>query len=104
MLLQLPHPITVMPILLLMHANNGVKGIFCEKPMATSVEDAKRMLDASEKNGTYLSIDHTRRWQPLWRHTKDEVVDGGQIGDVRYVIGTLSGGPRNAIPKWHTLC
>ena len=72
-------------------ANTGVKGIFCEKPMATSVEDAKRMLDASEKNGTYLSIDHTRRWQPLWRHTKDEVVDGGQIGDVRYVIGTLSG-------------
>ncbi|MCG9127288.1 Gfo/Idh/MocA family oxidoreductase [Candidatus Poribacteria bacterium] len=73
-------------------SNAGVKGIFCEKPMATTVEDAKRMLDASEKNGTYLSIDHTRRWQPLWRHTKDEVVDGGQIGDVRYVIGTLSGG------------
>ena len=73
-------------------ANAGVKGIFCEKPMATSIEDAERMLEATEKNNTILSIDHTRRWQPLWRHTKDEIVDGGRIGDVKYVIGTLSGG------------
>ena len=73
-------------------ANAGVKGIFCEKPMATSVEDADRMLEATEQNGTILSIDHTRRWQPLWRHTKENVVNAGRIGDVVYVIGTLSGG------------
>ena len=73
-------------------ANAGVKGIFCEKPMATSLEDADRMLEATDKNNTILSIDHTRRWQPLWRHTKDEIVDGGHIGEVKYVIGTLSGG------------
>lgn len=73
-------------------ANAGVKGIFCEKPMATSLEDADRMLEATEKNNTILSIDHTRRWQPLWRHTREEIVDSGKIGDVKYVIGTLSGG------------
>ena len=73
-------------------ANAGVKGVFCEKPMATSVADADRMIEATERNGTILSIDHTRRWQPLWRHTHDVVVGGGQIGDVQYVIGTLSGG------------
>ena len=73
-------------------ANAGVKGIFCEKPMATSVADADRMMEATERNGTILSIDHTRRWQPLWRHTHDVVVGGGSIGDVQYVIGTLSGG------------
>ena len=28
----------------------------------------------------------------MWRHTKDEIVGGGHIGDVKYVIGTLSGG------------
>ena len=73
-------------------ANAGVKGIFCEKPMATNVEDADRMLAATEQNGTILSIDHTRRWQPLWRHTREEIVGGGRIGEVQYVIGTLSGG------------
>ena len=30
--------------------------------------------------------------QPLWRHTRDVIVGGGRIGDVQYVIGTLSGG------------
>ncbi len=73
-------------------ANAGVKGIFCEKPMATNIEDADRMLEATEQNGTILSIDHTRRWQPLWRYTKEDVVDAGRIGEVVFVIGTLSGG------------
>ena len=73
-------------------ANAGVKGIFCEKPMATNIQDADRMLHATEQNGTILSIDHTRRWQPLWRHTREEIVGAGRIGNVQYVIGTLSGG------------
>ena len=72
-------------------ANAGAKGVFCEKPMATSLADADRMIEAVERNNTILSIDHTRRWQPLWRYTKEEVVGGGQIGAVQYIIGTLSG-------------
>ena len=64
-------------------SNAGVQGIYCEKPMATNIEDADRMLEATQKNNTILSIDHTRRWQPLWRHTKDEIVDGGRSGDVQ---------------------
>ena len=73
-------------------ANAGAKGIFCEKPMATNLADADRMLEAVERNGTILSIDHTRRWQPLWRHTKEEIVGAGEIGEVKYIIGTLNGG------------
>lgn len=73
-------------------ANAGVKGIFCEKPMATSLADADRMLEAVERNKVILSIDHTRRWYPLWRYTKEEVVGKGNIGSVQHIIGTLSGG------------
>ena len=76
-------------------ANAGVRGIFCEKPMATGVEDGARMLEACEKNNTILSIDHTRRWQPLWRKA-NEIVTGGAIGSVQYIIGTL-GGPRSML-------
>ena len=74
-------------------SNAGAKGIFCEKPMATNLADAGRMVETAERNGTILSIDHTRRFNPLWRHTKEEVVDAGEIGTVHYIIGTL-GGPR----------
>ena len=79
-------------------ANAGAKGIFCEKPMATNLADADRMLEAVERNGTILSIDHTRRWQPMWRHTKEEIVGAGEIGEVKYIIGTLNGGRAMPIP------
>ena len=72
-------------------SNAGAKGIFCEKPMATNLVDADRMVHTTERNGTILSIDHTRRFTPLWRHTKEEVIDAGEIGTVHYIIGTLNG-------------
>ena len=73
-------------------ADAGVKGIFCEKPLATNLSDADRMIEAVARNKTILSIDHTRRWMPLWRYTKEEVVDKGAIGSVQCVIGYLTGG------------
>lgn len=77
-------------------AEAGVKGIFCEKPLATNLADADRMLAACAANGTILSVDHTRRWWPLWRHSKEQLVDQGVIGPVQYVIGTLNG-PRSML-------
>ncbi len=71
-------------------AEAGVKGIFCEKPLATTVEDAAAMVAACEGHNVILSIDHTRRWTPIWRHGK-QLVDAGEIGDVQYIIGTLRG-------------
>lgn len=73
-------------------ARAGAKGIFCEKPLATSLEDADRMVQAAEASGTWLSVDHTRRWQPIWVKTR-QVIQAGAIGPVQYAIGTL-GGPR----------
>ena len=72
-------------------ANAGAKGIFCEKPLATNLADADRMIAACDANNTTLAVDHTRRFIPLWRHAKEEIVDQGVIGPVQYVIGTLSG-------------
>jgi predicted dehydrogenase len=71
-------------------AESGAKGIFCEKPLATNLADADRMVAACESNGTLLSVDHTRRFQPLWRHIK-ELVDQGTIGPVQNIIATLYG-------------
>ncbi len=72
-------------------ANAGVRGIFCEKPLATNLADADRMVRAAERNGAILSVDHTRRFQPLWRHIKEQIVDGGGIGAVQYIVGALNG-------------
>ena len=71
-------------------AEAGVKGIFCEKPLATNLADADCMIAACEHNGTLLSVDHVRRFEPIWLHAKS-LIDQGVIGPVQYVIGTLSG-------------
>ena len=72
-------------------ANAGAKGIFCEKPLATSLADADRMIEACEQNGAILSVDHTRRFTPLWRQMKEKVIGGGEIGELQYIDGRLSG-------------
>ena len=74
-------------------AEAGAKGIFCEKPLATNLADADRMLEAVDQHGALLSIDHTRRWMPVWRHAREQVIDAGVIGDVVTIIGAF-GGPR----------
>jgi predicted dehydrogenase len=70
----------------------GVRGIFCEKPIATTLYDADRMIDAARTAGVVLSIDHTRRWRPLYQEARDQL-RAGVIGRVTRVVGTL-GGPR----------
>ena len=71
-------------------AQAGAGGIFCEKPLATTVEDAARMVAACEQAGTLLSVDHTRRWLPLWNQAK-ALIEAGDIGPVQYVVGSVRG-------------
>jgi predicted dehydrogenase len=40
------------------------------------VEDTDRMVEACERNGCILSVDHTRRFLPLWRYAKEQLVAG----------------------------
>ena len=71
-------------------ARAGVKGIFCEKPLATSIEDADRMIQACEANGVVLISGHTRRWRPLYHIVRDAIHDGA-IGPLATMAATLGG-------------
>jgi predicted dehydrogenase len=62
--------------------------VLCEKPMATSVEEANRMLAAAAKAGKTLQIGLQMRYDPLYRKVA-EVVQSGQIGQVEYVVSNL---------------
>jgi predicted dehydrogenase len=56
-------------------SNVGVKGIFCEKPIADTIPHAKEMIDVCNKNKTVLLIDHQRRFDPLFSIIKKEIED-----------------------------
>jgi predicted dehydrogenase len=71
-------------------AEGGVPAIMCEKPLATTLADADRMVAAIERAGTIVSVDHTRRWDPFYGRVR-ELIAAGRIGQVRSVVGTLHG-------------
>ena len=48
----------------------GVRGIYCEKPIATTLADADRIIAACRAHDVVLSIDHTRRWRQVWHQAR----------------------------------
>ena len=71
-------------------AGMGIKGILCEKPIALSLEDADRMIDACEKNNVVLMVMHNRRFNSLYREAK-RIIASGEIGEVNSVVGICQG-------------
>jgi len=71
-------------------AAKGVPAILCEKPLATTVADADKMIAAVEASGTLLTVEHTRRWDPFFHRAK-ELIDAGTIGEVKTIISTMAG-------------
>jgi UDP-N-acetyl-2-amino-2-deoxyglucuronate dehydrogenase len=72
-------------------AEAGVKGILCEKPIATTIEEAKRMIEACEKNGVALTVNHSRRWRPHWVRARALVGEGSKLGLVKRISGSWVG-------------
>ena len=71
-------------------SNAGIRGVFCEKPLATTVEDADRIIETIERNGTKMSVDHTRSWIPSYRAVRQSVRDG-EIGGLTRIVAHMGG-------------
>lgn len=69
-------------------AESSARGILCEKPIATTLADADRMIAAAEKNDVVLSVEHTRRWNAE-HHAAREFIRGGEVGPLRTVVANL---------------
>ena len=66
----------------------GVPGIVCEKPLATTLADCDRMIEACNRAGTIVNVDHTRRWYPEYRAAM-EAIEEGEIGTVRQITASF---------------
>lgn len=65
-------------------ARHGVRAIYCEKPIATKLADAERMLAACAQVSALLVINHNRRFQPNFRRLRD-LVAARELGDLTSV-------------------
>ena len=82
-------------------AESGVRGIYCEKPMALNLVQAKRMVRACRANNSALVIGHERRWHQHYRVIHD-MLKAGKLGCLKSITGyTLSGAPPKLSRRKH---
>lgn len=66
------------------------KHIFCEKPMAMTVEECDEMIAACQKHNVKLQIGFMRRFDASFREAK-RLVDSGAIGEVVQIHSNTRG-------------
>lgn len=74
-----------------MAAERGVRYILCEKPMAVSLAECDRMIEACKRHGVQLAINHQMRFMPYYTETKRLVQseEFGGLASVTVVAGNF---------------
>jgi len=81
------------------HADQAVaaaragKHVFCDKPMATSVADAERIVRECEKAGVKLGVNFHNRFMPCFIDTR-KIIESSEIGELQVVQVEASPGAR----------
>ena len=60
--------------------------VFCEKPLAPTVEDAERMATAARESDAIAGCAFNYRFVPAIQHAKG-LIDAGALGEIRHVRG-----------------
>lgn len=75
-----------------MHAVNCGKHVFSEKPMSTSLESSKKVMEAVKKFNVKYQVGHNRRFSPVYKRVKELIMKREVIPyviDVKMVRGEL---------------
>lgn len=73
------------------------KHVMCEKPMASTPEDAKKMLEARDRSGKLLTIGYQNRYRQD-SITLKQMCERGDLGDIYYARAHAI--RRRAVPNW----
>jgi predicted dehydrogenase len=72
------------------------KDVLVEKPIALTVPDAERAVEAARANGRVFMVGHVLRFHPAFEALKG-LIDGGELGEVKYIHSHRLG-----LGKFHT--
>lgn len=78
----------------------GVRGIFCEKPLATTLAEADAIITAVRAAGVTMNVNYTRRWYPEFVEAR-RLVRAGALGPLSQIVVQM-GGPRSMLFRNHT--
>src|SRR5271169_2343815 len=65
------------------------KHVLCEKPIALSAAEARRLIDARDKAGGKIGEAFMARTHPQWIRAR-ELAQSGRIGELRAITGFFS--------------
>jgi len=65
------------------------KHVLCEKPLASTVADAKKIIAKRDETGLAVMISYQRHFAPAYRYMREKVLDG-TIGNVQTVVTVLT--------------
>ena len=69
----------------------GIRKVLCEKPIATSISAAERMIRTAQEQGIQLLINHSRRWSRDYISLNARLKNG-LIGEVESMLFSMGGG------------
>ncbi|VAX16848.1 hypothetical protein MNBD_NITROSPINAE02-1550 [hydrothermal vent metagenome] len=73
----------------------GVKGIYCEKPIALNMNQARKMVKACDKYRVAMVIGHERRWDARYVTIRN-MLESGDLGELKSITGYALG---SAVPR-----
>jgi UDP-N-acetyl-2-amino-2-deoxyglucuronate dehydrogenase len=73
---------------LTVQAANAKKHVIVEKPMALTLEDADRMIEACERNGVKMAVVHPNRFRPAVALLRKQL-DNGAFGKLGHANATV---------------
>ncbi|HEV2126861.1 MAG TPA: Gfo/Idh/MocA family oxidoreductase [Chloroflexota bacterium] len=84
---------------ILFAAEHGVRAIYAEKALCASMEEARRIVDVTERNGIALNMGTNRRWAP-GVDTMREIIASGELGALKTIILYSNGTLFNTSSHW----
>jgi predicted dehydrogenase len=73
-------------------AKSPAKILVLEKPMASTLKEARQINDLLRAGKMTTLVNYLRRWDPAIRHLREEIVVGGEFGELQRAIGVYNKG------------
>lgn len=72
-------------------AEHGVRGVYCEKPLSGSMEEADAMAAACEAHDVKFNYGTQRRYTPVYQEVRS-FLDRGELGEIDCIVAYCGSG------------
>ncbi|MCY4107558.1 MAG: Gfo/Idh/MocA family oxidoreductase [Chloroflexi bacterium] len=85
-----------------LEAMDAGKDVICEKPVATTIDDANRLLEAGRRFGKSFQVGFVLRYAPFFKGMHDAIVEG-RIGRPLFATAVDNRAGSGYFRSWHRL-